>query len=182
LIYQPVAHALGAALRQTFDPQSWRGAVARVCGAIGELLAEGDVSSDFSWIDLVFATLAVAAVVASLYGLVRAASALLRRRGRLETSGRAAPSDIDFYRRLEQLLARYDLLRPASQTQREFAHLAGGQLAESPSTQRVALLPRTVVEAFYRVRFGRQALDNQELQAVEQALTELSGALDAAQR
>jgi hypothetical protein len=51
--------------------------------------------------------------------------------------------------------------------------------------QRIGLLapalavagPHRVVDAFYRVRFGRQTLDNSEAQAVEHALSELEGVL-----
>jgi transglutaminase-like putative cysteine protease len=90
---------------------------------------------------------------------------------------RAEPVDVPFYRRLESLLAAEGLVRPAGQTQREFALSVGGQLADRAGTQPSAGLPRQVAEAFYRVRFGRQALDKREAQAVEQALGSLAEAL-----
>ena len=88
---------------------------------------------------------------------------------------------IVFYQRLESLLRRHKMVRTASQTPREFAMVVGGQLAESTATQPAMSLPRRVVEAFYRVRFGRQALDNLEAEAVEQAITELDLVLQQAQ-
>ena len=86
---------------------------------------------------------------------------------------------IEFYRRLETVLARHGMKRAATQTQREFALEAAGQLTESPSCRHTASMPRRVVEAFYRVRFGGHALDKHEAEAVEHALTSLEEALSA---
>ena len=55
--------------------------------------------------------------------------------------------------------------------------MRGGHLAESIELNRVAHLPRRIVDAFYRVRFGGHALDNPEADAVEHALVELERAL-----
>jgi hypothetical protein len=82
-----------------------------------------------------------------------------------------------FYERLESLLKRQGLERSHGQTQREFAAAAGGRLADVPHLQPVAGIPRRVVEAFYRVRFGGTPLDSREEQAVEQALRDLESAL-----
>ena len=77
------------------------------------------------------------------------------------------------YCRLERALARRGLLRLAGQTPYEFAIAAGGDLAESIEHIPLASMPRRVVEAFYRVRFGARPLDNSEAKAVEQALRTL---------
>jgi hypothetical protein len=95
---------------------------------------------------------------------------------------RTAPPTVDFYDRLEVLLAKEGLRRENHQTQRELAACAGGQLADSPALRGVSPLPRRIVDAFYRVRFGGRALDNSEAQAVEQALVDLQSALRAARR
>jgi hypothetical protein len=96
--------------------------------------------------------------------------------------GRQLPPTIDFYDRLEVILAKEGLRRENHQTQRELAACAGGQLADSPALRGVSRLPRRIVDAFYRVRFGGRALDNSEAQAVEQALVDLKSALRAARR
>jgi hypothetical protein len=83
-------------------------------------------------------------------------------------------SEIAFYRRLETLLARQGIVRAAGQTQREFAVAAGRQLALMAGQPRLMALPGVVADAFYRVRFGRQPLDNLESQAVEHVLGELT--------
>jgi hypothetical protein len=81
--------------------------------------------------------------------------------------------EIEFYRRLENLLARHGLVREPAQTQREFAAAAGACLAAVTGKGRLESLPGVVADAFYRVRFGRQPLDNLQAQTVEQALAEL---------
>src|SRR5437667_285897 len=82
------------------------------------------------------------AALGSGYAAIRGVFAWRRSRRRVTLAGHAPPSQIDFYRRLEELLAVHNLRRLAGQTQREFAHLAGGQLAETAATQPAALLPR----------------------------------------
>lgn len=84
---------------------------------------------------------------------------------------------VEFYQRLERLLRRFGITRQPHQTHREFAAAAGGRLADVPHLQPVAGLPKRLVEAFYRVRFGGAVLDNTEAQAIEQALRDLEAAL-----
>jgi hypothetical protein len=93
-----------------------------------------------------------------------------------------AAVQVAFYRRLLRLLERHGLKRPAGQTPREFAMAVSGQFAASPELRAAAPLPRQVVEAFYRVRYGGRPLDKQEAQAVEQALSELEAALTSRSR
>jgi hypothetical protein len=91
-------------------------------------------------------------------------------------SPQAAPV-LEMYRRLEAALARRGIERHPGQTAYEFAAAAGGDLAEDTQQRRVAHLPRRIVEAFYRVRFGGRTLDKSEVDAVEHALAELEMAL-----
>ncbi|HMB03732.1 MAG TPA: DUF4129 domain-containing protein [Isosphaeraceae bacterium] len=78
-----------------------------------------------------------------------------------------------FYRRLVQLLGEFGLERPPAETHLEFARRARALLAGHGSTaEAVADVPRQVVEAFYRVRFGRRDL-------APGALRDLEGRLDA---
>jgi hypothetical protein len=107
---------------------------------------------------------------------------LVRRRRRRKLAAKTGGRDvgappIDFYVRLEAALEQRKLVRTAEQTQREFVQAACGELAESPATRGVAQLPRRIVEAFYRVRFGGRTLDAAELSDVEQALSALNAAL-----
>ena len=103
-----------------------------------------------------------------------------RRRGSERRSldrRRPTTEPVDFFVRLELLLAKRKLTRSGDQTQREFVQSACGALAELPATRNVAQLPRKIVELFYRVRFGAQTLAAGDRAEIESALTELDAAL-----
>jgi transglutaminase-like putative cysteine protease len=83
-----------------------------------------------------------------------------------------------FYRRMAQMLADYDLERTSAETQREFAVRAARFLTgHGAQTESVAEVPQRVVEAFYRVRFGRGDLDPDTLQELESNLDLLQSRL-----
>jgi hypothetical protein len=77
-----------------------------------------------------------------------------------DPDGDALSAGAATYRRLALLLADYGLERPPPETQEEFARRAGVFLAArgSGDAEAVADVPRAVVEAFYRVRFGHLEL------------------------
>jgi hypothetical protein len=85
---------------------------------------------------------------------------------------------VEFYNRLEAVLARQGLVRSASQTQREFTVDAGIRIAESTDQPQLAGLPVQVAEAFYRVRFGGIALDDRQTESLERTLGRLEQAVD----
>lgn len=85
---------------------------------------------------------------------------------------------IFFYRRMAQLLSRLDLHRTPTETQGEFAVRAGRALAaQGEGTFAVADVPREVVEAFYRVRFGHLELEPESLQELDARLDSLEASL-----
>jgi hypothetical protein len=110
------------------------------------------------------------------YGWVKLRAYLEKRD---QEAARKAATLVPFYLRLEALLAGHGHQRPSTQTQREFATSAGGQMAGTSHLREAAPLPRHIVDAFYQVRFGRRALDSQQTQAVEHALAELEVSLSA---
>jgi hypothetical protein len=87
-----------------------------------------------------------------------------------------------FYSRLERLLARMRLSRGEGQTAVELAEAARTKLAGSEGLPAAAQLPAEVVEAYYRVRFGGDALDNSESAAIEHALDQLVPAVSQVQK
>lgn len=91
---------------------------------------------------------------------------------------RKTPPPIDFYVQLEAALKRRNLTRTPEQTPREFVAGVCGELAELPATRSVSNLPRKIVEAFYRVRFGGRVLTEVERAEVDQALAQLATALE----
>jgi hypothetical protein len=94
-----------------------------------------------------------------------------RRRGNLPE---LAP--VAFYRRLEKLLSRRKIRRQRHQTQREFARQAAQDISRWSGRHAAPLLD-SIVEAYYRVRFGKHPLDSQEAAAIENTLDQLEQTL-----
>ncbi len=170
-IYNPLKELFLQLKESLIDARSWSElwtGLTKLPGRLRELLAD---AGWFSWIGV---TLLVGALGLG-YGIYRLARLLVYLLTRLLPSGRGRVnrrSQIAFYRRLETLLARRGLHRRPAQTHREFAIDAGRYLAngESKQAEAAALL---VTDAFYRVRFGGEHLDNVRMQRVEQALHDL---------
>lgn len=169
-IYQPIAKAAENLWREATSPRRWRA----MFNSLSVALYLNRLSREVAWLLLGVAGLVVAAVLAAAgWLLARVARRLWARR-----SGKGSPRrrvEIEFYRRFEALLARRGLARTPGQTQREFAAAAAARLAGLGGDGRLAALPGVVVEAFYRVRFGRTPLDNLQTQTVELALAEIAG-------
>lgn len=171
-IYQPIGRALRAVWRELTNADRWRA----MYDALLAALHLGQLSGAAAWLTVAVAGILVAAMLSGtgwlLWRLVRRLRA--RWAGNHAGRPRGRRTEIEFYRRLESLLARQGLLRAVGQTQREFAEAAGLRLALAAGEPRLAGLPGVVADAFYRVRFGRQPLDNLAVQAVEHALAELA--------
>jgi hypothetical protein len=177
-IYEPAAEWVQAAVRKVRDPAWWR----QQFQSLGETLRgawEGLIEGKwFNW----KGGLAAVAVLLGLAAVYRAVAAVVRRlrrraAGRPGAAAAAARAHVEFYRRLESLLARRGLKRHLAETQREFAKLAGDRIARATGDPGMAALPVTVAEAFYRVRFGGRPLAETERADVEAALARLSDAV-----
>ncbi len=118
------------------------------------------------------------ALAVVLLKLIRWMARLISRRWGRRGTGRVqrAIAAVEFYRRLEALLARQGLRRLPQQTQREFVATAVGKLHSRLGPSHVAGL-RQLAETFYGVRFGGVALDSGQSQIVEQGLVEIAAAL-----
>jgi hypothetical protein len=176
-IYAPVLETLQQLAKTLTDAGWWKERIGKLTQALGfGRRGEGGAASVLRLIEVW--GLAVLLLLAIGYGTYRflLVPALDVLSGRPRRAGRRAPVQVAFYRRFEAVLARRGLVRPASRTQREFAVWAGRELAQRAGDPGLALLPLQVAEAFYRVRFGRAALDKQQREAVEQALTQLERA------
>jgi protein-glutamine gamma-glutamyltransferase len=123
-----------------------------------------------------------AAVTASAYFCFAAVQWLRRRAAVLalrvtKIRQRPASTAVAFYLRLEALLAKLGHERGSGQTQREFVDQALGQPHEPAVAAALADGPQQLVEYFYRVRFGQQALNPQEERDVQQWLEQVARAV-----
>ncbi len=170
-IYGPVL-AVGKEVWRCISDPGWWADLLRNTGARLGVAAEGLLGR-------LAAPLGFAAVViccAAIVVLVRrrwfrfAAARRVTRRARSK-----AGRQVEFYRRLEQLLAQAGLRRAPGQTPLEFAVAAGEKLRQSIGRPDAAEIPVHVVELYYRVRFGYLAIDESESSAVEEQIRSLAG-------
>lgn len=173
-IYLPIVDAGQRAFRWLTDRRTWAAAAARL-----RSVASGD------WLDWRAGLLAMMLCLAAV-GAFRLAQMALRAAIAwywrwVAARAAAGAAEVEFYRRLERLLARERFVRQRTQTQREFAQAAARWLEKRRLAPETARLPIDIVEAFYRVRFGRRDLDKQQSKAVEHALDQLQAALARAE-
>jgi hypothetical protein len=173
-IYKPLADRTTAALEVALAPSTWRKKIQDSLSSLGIKAPRWLGGTWFSWRAALAAMALCVVLVVMAKLLARLARRMFgwKRRSRTVTPVRAVHR-IEFYERLVALLARHGLHRAAGQTQREFAGVAGGHLSDSPSARGVRGVPRQIVDAFYRVRFGNSTLDKQECEAIEHALGKL---------
>jgi len=101
--------------------------------------------------------------------------------GGARVDGSTMAVGVSFYRRLVALLEGCGLERPPSETPREFARRASGFLAgHGTGNESVADVPPLVVDAYYRIRFGRAELEPGSLAQVEGRLDALEARLKPA--
>ncbi|MGA2796661.1 MAG: DUF3488 and transglutaminase-like domain-containing protein [Thermoguttaceae bacterium] len=171
-IFQPIVRACTFLYKSISDAQAWRNLFTR----IGNALRLSGLPGAIAWGLLVATSLAGSALLA-ISGWIawRLADKLWRRLSGRQPKSRHGPQiEVEFYRRLEGLLAKRGLVRRAAETQREFANFAGSALAVGSGESGLQLMPLSVAEAFYKVRFGRLPLDNTQSEAVEQALARIA--------
>ena len=126
-------------------------------------------SGGYGWwvTSLVVGAFAIIGVVAWRRWMNRRVPAHRSRNGRPDAS---PPPEVPFYRKLERILAKHGIRRAHGQTPREFAVVAGSQLRELDGGAQIAGLPRQIVDAFYKVRFGGRPLDEQQTADIQSVL------------
>lgn len=180
-IYRPLADRLTETVRGAFSLEAWQQFFLAGIRWMGWDSAAFFSGSWFNW-RAGLVTFAVLLIAVGLWRLLAPhAPPLVRWWRRLRGVGTGSPQAVkrrvEFYRRLEVILARRGWRRPAHTTPQEFAVQAGQLLADLPGGASLSSLPARIVAAFYRVRFGGEALDNFEAEAVEQDLSRLEQAL-----
>jgi len=179
-VYEPVVRAVSRLFERLRDPTWWQGLGAKIA-ALLHLSALGAIGG---WLAAVLIVMAAAAAAILLRRRVRAVWRRLwaRLAGRPQPPAEGDPSRVEFYRRLEALLARGGHVRRPAQTQREFALASGAALAAATDRPQLRTLVLDVADAFYRVRFGNLPLDTERAAAIERALKELGTSVAAHKR
>lgn len=106
---------------------------------------------------------------------VRRSIGWLRERGWWPTRTRKAQTRIAvaFYQRFVKIARLQGWKRQSAQTPAEFADMVSRQLQTLPLSDGLVQFPHRIAQAFYRVRFGGEALTPGETQSLEQSLQEL---------
>jgi MFS family permease len=172
-IYGPLVDAVKRWGQQLASPEYWAGLRNREFWVVNK--------STLGLVWLFCVTLSLVLVLAR----TRFPSFSLLRRWR-RRGGRDVVDDqstaVAFYEQLERLLAVQGPPRRFGQTQREFARSAGEQLAASSGQQAVAGWIREVVDAYYRVRFGRCDLDRRQAATIASLLAKIRAAIGVSSR
>lgn len=153
---------------ELLSPSAWRAWIDDMKGFIS---GEGTLTG-FLNLRFIVTILVLPLFLYGLFRLLRYAFGRLSKKDSRRSKKRlAAEAQVEFYRRFESILAQRRIRRDAAQTQREFAMAVGGHFSGEDATRSLAAIPRYVVDAFYRVRFGKHQLQLDEL-------NKLSGELD----
>lgn len=176
-IYEPLAVGVDQTIETIVSPQAWTERFHRIGESPLGTFWQWYRRHWFSWRGgLVAAGFSLLLVV--VYFATRWLLLTLRRLGLVGKASDAGHAPVlEMYRRLEAVLNKHGFERQPAQTAYEFAVAAGGDLSQRIEHKGLAHLPRSVIEAFYRVRFGGHTLDKPEADAVEHALAELETSL-----
>jgi hypothetical protein len=176
-IFNPVKEGTRGIVAVLFDREQWT----KTLKNIGKILSGQKPDDTGEWFSWRAAVLSFVTLTLLLF-LYRGVAWLVRRLWGLASppepnAQNLKDAEVEFYHRLEEILAQRRFVRLPSQTQREFALAVGDELATDPGTLHVAGVPRRVAEVFYRVRFGQERLEPPHLESLDHSLSELSAAL-----
>ena len=174
-IYTPLAEQASSALGNVFQAEQFQGFLSATLAMLG-WEPDGHTSEWFSWRAGLGAIVVCAAILLLYQALVPLARWLMVWWQSRATKNEHRPQRIvEFYARLETLLAKLEIRRGDAQTQREFAAAAGERLALlGPEINGAGELPRQIVEAFYRVRFGENTLTAEQSATIDRSLHQLT--------
>jgi len=160
LIYDPLYRAVPAVAYKVFNWKFWKEFCTDMILLYRSIVTDAWQQARWLWVGLY---LLPPFVILGLLGLAswRLTSILLSMRKRTNDKIRRRIT-IEFYFRMERMLAKIGLVRGIALTPLEFAR----QSSFTP-----LMVP--IVEAFYRVRFGNDVLSEEESQSVLQTLEQL---------
>ena len=171
-VYKPIITWLKNAYQKITDPQWWVG----VWQKTKPMLNPHNWNTD-KWISWRGGLVGVAVMLTMLvvFRTTRWIYRIFARRlGKIRAEKeRRRRIEVEFYRRFLNVAAKLGLTRSQGETPREFAHLAGPQIAETTENTDLKHLPSLITEAYYQVRFGRSPLDKTQQEEIELAVSQL---------
>jgi len=171
-IYHPTVEAVERTVKRLTDPAWWRNMLA---GTVQWFRSKA-TRLGLWWLPVALVIAAGLLLVAYRWLGLAPRRLFGRLTGQTDRTKQSQRSKVEFYRRLEAVLARHGLNRAPEQTQREFAYEAGVALAAPSRLAELAPLPAQIADAFYRVRFGGLALDAAQAEMIETSLIRLERA------
>ncbi|MEM8677889.1 MAG: DUF3488 and transglutaminase-like domain-containing protein [Planctomycetota bacterium] len=179
-IYGPITSSVSTLFNDMLLSREW-------WGAFGETVSQriGLGSWDrfreqwLSWwtIPIVLITLAVLYAVIRIGMGLRIALAHVLRRFSRQRSSWGGSKELEFYRRWERLAGRLKIRRAPHQTHQEMTARVAGHLQACEtgrSVESINRLTQTVVQSFYRARFGRERLSPQEVSRLDRIVRQLT--------
>lgn len=160
-IYQPIHNALTFLLTRIFASEFWTSTIPGIVNYYKDLFSKESraVWNARDWFLLAVPILLFAALAYLLVRLLRPIWASLR--GASEEARRRKAS-IDFYRRMERILAEIGQERRPAETPLEYIRHFDFTAETGP-----------IVDAFYRVKFGSAVLSHEELAGIRERLDRL---------
>ncbi|MGA2256637.1 MAG: transglutaminaseTgpA domain-containing protein, partial [Thermoguttaceae bacterium] len=126
-VYEPISRATRSLTSKLFNPQWWKELAASLRASLAAMFQSGIMGWLFGVVILI---LIIVVPITVGWWLVRRLGRFWRQlSGSSRQRQAGAWSSIEFYRRFEQIVARFGLQRGAGQTPREFASAAGTRLA-----------------------------------------------------
>jgi len=189
-IYQPIGRFLVSVKERFFEPNDWKtiaGDVLEKYQTIFNNIRNGVWrKSDLAF--LIAPVVLLSAIGVTIHRkIVPLLKFLWRQRRRRQKDADFVP--VEFYRRLETILAKIGLKRFPSETQREFSRRITDQMISKilslqkeekasdlptlPTPEFLKTLVPAVAEAFYRVRYGEASLSSGETETINEILSQI---------
>jgi len=160
-IYQPIRDTVQFILERVFNIAFWIDAIESIPSYYSRLFADHNVWH-WSFSDWALLFVPIALFLTSVYLVRRYGGLLLLWFRRVSDEERRRRITIDFYVRMERILATHGIRRRNTETPREYV-----LRSDWPNWT----LP--IIDAFYRVRYGAAELSDAELQTVRDCLDKL---------
>ncbi|MDA0658166.1 MAG: DUF3488 and DUF4129 domain-containing transglutaminase family protein [Planctomycetota bacterium] len=178
-VYQPILDRARQMALSASDPHAWQVWIVWLAGQFG--IPAATIRKAMAW----FVTAVLVLVIVGLGTVVRMVRFLQQRRkwrGEFLRTNSLAYIHAPFYLGFERVLSEFGWARGKGQTPQEFAEQTVAAMAKLGLGAEMQHVPRQVVEAYYRVRFGQQMLQIGEKNHLSRIVNELGKTLADSRR